>query len=147
MTRVEEVIKEVAVKNGMGYTENDPLISLVTVVNRLTEDQVKGIETVLEHQRGLLEEMSATWREDAVKHANTVLNAALHSGREAIAKGMSEGGEKVMALLHEEHGKMISEMQDATVGAIRDFRRLLVWVSIGSGIAFLLAFALALSVS
>ncbi len=124
-TDFDEMIKEVALKNRVGLERDDPIMVLVTIMNRILEDAQKSMNAALEDSRTINDEAALNWREDANKRANQILNAALNAGREAIGKGMSEGAEKVVVMVQEASAAMLAEQKSAMQQSMSDMKK---WV-------------------
>ncbi len=99
MTSYEEMIKEVAAKNRYSVKESDTVMALVTILNRVALDWEASQNAALEKHKNEYEACASRWRKDATKRAEVIINASLAAGREAMAKGMSEGAEKVLELM------------------------------------------------
>ncbi len=118
MTSYEEMIKEVAAKNRYSVKETDTVMALVTILNRVALDWEASQNAALEHHKNEYEACANRWRKDATKRAEVIINASLAAGREAMAKGMSEGAEK-------------TGIQRAT----EDFKKYVVYMLAGSAVA------------
>lgn len=122
-TDFQEMIKEVAVKNRVGLERDDPIMVLVTIMNRIVEDAQTSLAAALEDSRTISEETALGWREDANKRANEILNAALNAGREAIGKGMSEGAAKVVVMIRNASAAMLEEQKAAMQKSMMDMKK------------------------
>ena len=131
MTDYEDIIREAALKNRVSIKEDDVLMVVVTVMNRIVEDQIKALTGAHEQHRVISQEVALGWRKDATDRAYQILNAALDASRQALAKGMNEGGAKVLAVVREETESMLAEMaaQTGRMGrAVAAYRRFTVWM-------------------
>ncbi|MCC8108312.1 MAG: hypothetical protein LIQ30_04550 [Planctomycetes bacterium] len=143
-TRLEDVIRDAALKNRVGLREDDPVMVLVTIMNRIAEDQTANSTAAMENHRTIFQEIALAWRTDATERANQILNAALDAGRKAMAKGMTEGGTKVMALVRDETESMLSEMAAASARmerAMEAHRKWVVWMSVANSAVLIIALA------
>ncbi len=139
MTDIKDVVRDAALKNRVGLKDDDPVMVLVTIMNRIALDWQDCLNAALEGYKNEHEMLAARWRKDATKRAEIVLNAALSAGREAMAKGMSEGAEKVLLLLQKEAREDIrlslmeqkAELQRAT----GEFKRFITYMLIGCAAA------------
>ena len=146
MTDYKDLIREVVLKNRASVQEDDVLMVVVTVMNRIVEDQIKALTAGHEQHRVISQEVALAWRKDAAERANQILNAALDAGRQAMAKGMNEGGAKVMALVRDETGTMLAEMaaQAASMGqAATAYKRFTFWMLIANCAVMITALAIA----
>jgi predicted dinucleotide-utilizing enzyme len=93
---MEEIIKEVALKNHRAYTPDDPVMVLVTIVGRLAEDMEKEQKNMLQQYSSGLQELALDWRTHAKDTADKILNASLEAGKNTMAKMMQEGTARLM---------------------------------------------------
>lgn len=146
MTDYHEIIREAALKNRASIKEDDVLMVVVTVMNRIVDDQIKALTAAHEQHRVISQEVALAWRKDAADCANKILNAALDAGRQAMAKGMNEGGAKVIALVREETGAMLAEMATQSAGVERSVaahRRYTLWMLLANSTVLIAALAVA----
>lgn len=115
-TKLEDVIRDAVMKNRYPLKEDDSLMVIVTIMNRLAEDHIAALNAALESERTICQETALAWRTDAEECAVRIVNAALATGRDAIAKGMDEGGSKVVAILREELEKARKHLAGQRVG-------------------------------
>lgn len=142
MTDFEDVIREAALKNGFGLEKSDPQMVLVTILNQIVEDWQRSMDGALEKYRNEHEEMAHRWRTNAAAQSEKVLNVALNAGREAMAKGMNEGSEKVLKLvrghvedvLRDALAEQKAELQKAT----DEFKAYVKLLAKGSGVVLVL---------
>lgn len=137
MTNFEDVIREVALKNRASVKEDDVVMVVVTVMNRVVEDQIKALTATFEENRTECQGIALSWRKDAADRANQILKAGLDIGRQAMAKGMEEGAAKVVKLVREESAAAVAAQRMELAKAVYDFRRYarLVTAGIGVGLA------------
>jgi hypothetical protein len=147
MTEFEELIREAALKNGYPLEKSDSLMVLATVMNRLSEDWLRTLDAALEKHRDEHEELARRWRKSATVQAEKILNAALDASREALAKGMNEGAEKVTGLVRGQvedvlHAALVEQKAELALAAekFRLYARSMLW---GCGAAMLLALIVA----
>ena len=143
ITNLEDVIRDAALKNRVGLTEDDPLMVLVTIMNRIAEDYQTGLNGALENHRGEYEEAAHRWRNDATKRANHILNTALSAGSEAMAKGMSEGASEVAKLIQAEVAAIVAMQRSEFASVTNRFRRYSVWMLAANGAVMVLALIIA----
>ena len=108
---------------------------VVTVMNRIVDDQIKALTAAHEQHRTISQEVALAWRTDAAERANQILKAALDASRKAMAKGMNEGGSKIIAIIREETENMLAEMaaQAASMGrAATAYKRFTSWMLIAN---------------
>lgn len=92
--KIEELIREIAVKNGVAVGRRDPIMIVHTMNNKLLEEGKAAQKEALESFKSELEEIAHRWGEDAKNKAEKILNASLAASKEAMANGMQEGARK-----------------------------------------------------
>jgi hypothetical protein len=65
--RIEEIIKEIAVKHGIAVGRDDPIMILQTINERLMQDTAAAQQEILEQFKSELESVAFRWGEDVVK--------------------------------------------------------------------------------
>ncbi len=151
MINIEEVVRDVALKNHQTVTEDDPVMALVTIMTKIAEGWQATMDASLEKHLEAHEEMADRWRRNTPAQINKILDAATAVGKETMAKAMSEGAEKVMTIVREREQSLLHEIMEgalqkqraelaaATETFKRYYLRLLVWMLGGSGALMLLA--------
>ncbi len=141
---MDEVITQVAHKNGHGLQPDDPLLFLVTIMNCIAEGYdaqnaglVEKYGAYLEKYRQFHQEAALQWRNDAKNFASTVLNAALTSGRDAAVKLMAEGSTKILAMVKEELGREREAYLLAEKEEFQKLRRYLAWMVGATGVSLM----------
>ena len=146
MTDYKEIIREVALKNRASIQEDDVLMVVVTVMNRIVDDQIQALTAAHDQHRTISQEVALAWRTDATKHANLILNAALDASRKAMAKGMNEGGSKIITIIREETENMLAAMTAQAAGMARLItacRQFTFWMLIANGAVILTTLVIA----
>ena len=146
MTDYQTIIREAALKNRASIKEDDVLMVVVTVMNRIVEDQIQALTAAHEQHRTISQEVALAWRKDAAERANQILNVALDASRAAMAKGMNEGGAKIVAIIRDAVETSLGEMREQAASmerAVTAHRRFTVWM-LAANFAVLIA-ALAIS--
>jgi hypothetical protein len=92
MEKIEETIKEIAVKHGIAVGRDDPIMILHTINERLMKETAAAQRQILHEFKEELESVAHEWEAEAKKIAETILNAALSSSKEAMEKVMMAGG-------------------------------------------------------
>ena len=86
MEKIEETIKEIAVKHGIAVGRNDPIMILHTINERLMKETAAAQRQILHEFKEELEAAAHQWEAEAKKNAETILNAALAVSKEVITK-------------------------------------------------------------
>lgn len=87
---IDETIKEIAVRHGVILSKDDPVLILQTMNERLLEETRKSQQEMLAQFKEEMENISSQWKDDAREKAEKVLNAALASSKEAMARLLQE---------------------------------------------------------
>ena len=90
--KIEELIREIAAKHGIVVGRDDPILILQTINTRLMQDSQAAQQEILDRFKEELEAIAHRWGDDAKGKAERTLNAALAASKEAMAKGMQDGG-------------------------------------------------------
>ncbi|MGJ0637219.1 conjugal transfer protein TraM [Xenorhabdus bovienii] len=82
---INELIKEVAVKNGVALSRNDPIMIIQTMHDRFLENCNKEQARILDDYKEELEGIAGRWGYEAKNKAESILNASLKASRETMA--------------------------------------------------------------
>ena len=137
--KVEELIREIAVKHGIAVGRDDPILILQTINTRLMQDSQAAQQEILDRFKEELEAIAHRWGDDAKGKAERTLNAALTASKEAMAKGMQDGGKAAAEAVRR-------ELEGAAVqfaAPVREARRVAYMNIVAAGMAVFAA-ALAL---
>ena len=86
MEKIEETIKEIAVKHGIAVGRDDPIMILHTINERLMKETAAAQRQIMHEFREELESAAHQWEAVAKKTAERILNAALAASKKAIAE-------------------------------------------------------------
>ena len=81
--KIEELIREIAVKHGIAVGRDDPILILQTINTRLMQDSQAAQQEILDRFKEELEAIAHRWGDDAKGKAERTLNAALAASKEA----------------------------------------------------------------
>ncbi|MGL0788786.1 conjugal transfer protein TraM [Xanthomonas translucens] len=137
--KIEELIREIAVKHGIAVGRDDPIFILQTINTRLMQDSQAAQQEILDRFKEELEAIAHRWRDDAKGKAERTLNAALAASKEAMAKGMQDGGKAAAEAVRREMEAAAAQL----AAPIREARRVSYMNIVAAGMAVLAA-ALAL---
>jgi len=137
--KIEATIKELAAKHGIAVGRDDPILMLQTINERLMLDSATAQQETLARFKEELESIAHRWGDDAKNKAERTLNAALAASKDAMARGMHEGGNAAAQAFAGELDGMAARL----AGPIRDARRIAVMNMIAGAMAVFAA-ALAL---
>ncbi|HEL7749697.1 conjugal transfer protein TraM [Cupriavidus taiwanensis] len=137
--KIEELIREIAVKHGIAVGRDDPILILQTINTRLMQDSQAAQQEILDRFKEELEAIAHRWGDDAKGKAERTLNAALAASKEAMAKGMQDGGKAAAEAVRRELEAVAAQL----AAPIREARRVSYMNIVAAGMAVFAA-ALAL---
>ena len=88
--KFDAAIQEIAVRHGVVLSKDDPILILQTMNDRLIEEARQAQAAMLTQFREEMESISSQWRDDAKEKAEKIINAALASSKEAMARLLLE---------------------------------------------------------
>ena len=88
--KLDKIIQDITIKHGVLLGKDDPILMLQTMNEQLIEENRKAQHDLLIQFREEIEGISSLWKDDAKEKAEKVLNAALASSKEAIARLLQE---------------------------------------------------------
>jgi len=89
--KIEEAIKEIAVKHGIAVGRNDPILILHTINEQLMRDSEAAQQEILDRFKEELEAIAHRWGDDAKNKAERTLTAAIAASKETMMNMMQEG--------------------------------------------------------
>ncbi len=137
--KIEALIREIAVKHGIAVGRDDPILILQTINTRLMQDSQAAQQEILDRFKEELEAIAHRWGDDAKGKAERTLNAALAASKEAMAKGMQDGGKAAAEAVRRELEAAAAQL----AAPIREARRVSYMNIVAAGMAVFAA-ALAL---
>lgn len=128
--KIEDLIREIAVKHGIAVGRDDPILVLQTINTSLMADSAAQQQEILDRFKEELEGIAHRWGEDAKGKAERILNAALAASKEGMAKVMKDSAASAADAIRRE----VEEVVVIQVSAkIADARRLAVMNLIAGG--------------
>ena len=91
MDKIEETIKEIALKHGIAVGRDDPILILHTINERLMRETAAAQRQILHEFKEEIESAAYEWEATAKKTAEKILDTALIASKKIIA----EEGKKV----------------------------------------------------
>ena len=82
--QVDELIKEIAIENGMAVSREDPIMVLQTINNRLLKISSEAQQEQLDQYKSEIEDFAKRWGSNAKDKAERILNASLAASKEAM---------------------------------------------------------------
>lgn len=114
MDDLEETIKEIAAKNGIAVSRDDPILILHTINDRLLDANAAAQRELLREFRSNLEEMANQWGGDVERKAERIVNAALTASNNAMSERMEEGGNVAAERVRDETAVIAQKLHKAT---------------------------------
>lgn len=105
---MNETIHDIAAKHGVLLSKDDPILILHTMNEKLLEENRRSQQEMLAQYKEEMEYISSGWRDDAKEKAEKILNTALASSKEAMARLLQESTNETTKLMK----KMILEALD-----------------------------------
>lgn len=120
---IEELIKEIAVKNGIAVSRDDPIMILQTINSRLLEDGRKAQEKLLNHYKEEMEGAALRWGNEATGKAELIIKASLEASKNVMISIMQEEANKTIKAFRSEIDSSLANL----TGNIGDARRISVF--------------------
>lgn len=95
MEKIEEAIKEIAIKHGVAVGRDDPIMILHTINERLMKETAAAQRQILHEFKEELESAVHEWEITSKKTAERILDVALSASKEAIAEGGKKAAEDI----------------------------------------------------
>lgn len=108
---VDETIKEIAVKNGISLSRDDPILMIQTMHERLLNQTRQAQEESLSKFKEEIEQISSRWQEDAKDKAEKILNAALTNATTSMEKLLTNAATEHCIAINKEHLSLIEEIR------------------------------------
>jgi len=88
--KIDDAIKEIASEHGIVISKDDPIMILHTINDRLILDSKVAQHDLLDNFRSQMEVISNGWSIEAKNHSNRILNAAVSSSKDEVARVMED---------------------------------------------------------
>ncbi|KGR62627.1 conjugal transfer protein TraM [Xanthomonas vasicola] len=128
--KIEDLIREIAVKHGIAVGRDDPILVLQTINASLMADSAAQQQEILDRFKEELEGIAHRWGEDAKGKAERILNAALAASKEGMAKVMKDSAASAADAIRREVEEVVVNHVSAKIA---DARRLAVMNLIAGG--------------
>lgn len=115
--KIDELIREIAVKNGVAVGRRDPIMIVHTMNSQLLKEGKAAQQEALNVFKSELESIAHQWGEDSKNKAEKILNAALAASKEAMANGMQEGAKNAAEDLKRIIGESTSKIEKLAASA------------------------------
>lgn len=88
--QINELIKLIAVTNGIAVSRDDPIMILQTVIHKLIQDNEKSQQVILAQYKEEQEALAMKWGKEAKEISDRILNAALKAGKDTMLEMIQE---------------------------------------------------------
>ena len=127
--KIEETIKDIAVKHGIALGRDDPILILQTINERLMQDSATAQRDILDRFKEEMEAIAYRWGEDARTKAERTLNAALTASRDAMMAAMQDGAKTAADTVHRESAAAMAQF----AAPIRESKRVAIMNLVAAG--------------
>ncbi|HHF7368221.1 TPA: conjugal transfer protein TraM [Legionella bozemanae] len=110
--KLDKIIQNITVKHGVLLGKDDPILMLQTMNEQLIEENRKAQQSLLIQFREEMEGISSQWKNDAKEKSEKILNAALTSSKEAIARLMQDSSNESIQTMKIMMSASLAEARD-----------------------------------
>lgn len=132
--RIEQMVREIAVRHGVAVGRDDPILMLLTINERLVQDGEIAQRALLDQFKSELEGMTRRVGDEAKTQAASALQATLQAGQAALTLAVQENSAAVAEVVRAE----VQNSARAVRAQLRDARRVSL-MSMGASLLVLLA--------
>ncbi|MGL4733613.1 MAG: hypothetical protein ACRCWB_00570 [Enterovibrio sp.] len=93
--KLDEIVKEIALKHGVTISRDDPIMILHTLNELLLKENSVAQKALLDTFKSEIEGISLKWSQDVKNKAERTLNAALIASKESIAAAAEENAKAI----------------------------------------------------
>lgn len=109
--KMNEVIKDIAVRHGVVLSKDDPVLILQTMNERLLEENRKAQQEMLAQFKEEMENISSHWKDNAKEKAEKILNAALNKSKAMLNEILISAASQHSDLVKAEITKSVAEIR------------------------------------
>lgn len=88
--KIDKATNEIASIHGVVVSKDDPLMILLTMNERLIQDNKAAQQDLLDDFRSQMEVISNQWTVEAKKHSDKILNSSIASSKAEVARVMED---------------------------------------------------------
>lgn len=96
---LEDTIKEIALKNNVALSKDDPILIMQTFNEILMKVNKEAQEEILSDYKSELEVMLNSWSSEAKNKAERTLNAAITASKDTINDSVKKTSEEIASLV------------------------------------------------
>ncbi|MBA2709014.1 MAG: conjugal transfer protein TraM [Tatlockia sp.] len=117
----ETLIQEIALKNGVGISCDDPLLILQTINAQLMKDNAKAQHAMLNQFKEEMAGIALRWESDAKDKAERILNASLLASKESMTQCLQTSASITAALIKKEVEESLSHANHSLRNSAQGF--------------------------
>lgn len=115
--QIENLIREIAVRNGVAVKKDDPIMIVYTMNNQLLEEGRKSQQEALAAFKSEIELIAHQWEQEATKKSEKILNAALSASKNAMNEHLAEGARRANSAITADIQKLNKQAEAIAKGA------------------------------
>lgn len=112
--KLNEIVKDIAIKHGVALSKDDPILILQTMNERLLEESRKAQQEMLIQFKEEMENISSEWKDDAQVKAEKTLNTAVSSSKDIMVKLFQESASETLIAMKKVMFDSITEARELT---------------------------------
>ncbi len=117
--RIEQMVREIAVRHGVAVGRDDPILMLLTINERLVQDGEAAQRALLEQFKSELEAMTRRVSDEARNQVSGAMQATLVASQEVLRQAVQESSTEVAEAVRVE----VQNSAHAVNAQLRDARR------------------------
>ena len=106
--KIDEIVKEIALKHRVALGKDDPILMLYTMNERLIRDMADAQQHIVREFQANIEDSATNWSEDARLKAERTINGALTMTQQAMKEALHEAASSVAASTEKKVNELIS---------------------------------------
>lgn len=99
---INDTIKEIAEKHGVALGQDDPILIMQTLNDRLLAQSTQAQKDNLDRFKTDMDAAIAAWDKQSKEKAERILNAALHSSQETLERAIEQSVRDTTSVMKEQ---------------------------------------------
>lgn len=108
---LNDIIKEIALRNNVRLSPNDPVLIVYTLHEMLLKEQQEQQQQLLESFKSEMEALTQRWSDDTKSKSEKVLQASLDASKQAMVNAMQKNATETAKAVKDEVSKVNSAIQ------------------------------------
>lgn len=108
---LNDIIKEIALRNNVRLSPNDPVLIVYTLHEMLLKEQQEQQQQLLESFKSEMEALTQRWSDDTKSKSEKVLQASLDASKQAMVNAMQKNAIETAKAVKDEVSKVNSAIQ------------------------------------